>query len=123
MRKRGGLDPKVQCLEARDHMRRSSLGSGRGSPGFSGPAALVCFLSSALGLYVPSILRFFLMRHRSSSRTKVSRDSTADANAGNVGEVHACVAMATGRGLAHGSGADVTENRLFVIEIALFLKK
>lgn len=76
-------------------MRRSSLGSGSGSPGLSGPAALVCFLSSALGLYVPSILRFFLMRHRSSSRTKVSRESTADAKAGNVGEVNASVAMVT----------------------------
>lgn len=71
------------------------MGSGRGRRGFSGPAAPVCFLSSALGLYVPSILRFFLMRHRSSSRAKLSSDSNADANAGNEGEVHACIATVT----------------------------
>lgn len=79
--------------DSRSHMRRSSLGSGRGRRGFSDPAAPVCFLSSALGLYVPSILRFFLMRHRISSRVKLSSDSTADANAGNVGEVHTSIAM------------------------------
>lgn len=86
--------------DSRNHMRRSSLGSGRGRRGFSGPAAPVCFLSSALGLYVPSIRRFFLMRHRSSSRAKLSSDSKA-------GELHACIAMVTRnwRGkTAHESG-------------------
>lgn len=72
------------------HIRRSSLGNGRGRLDFSDPAAPVCFLSSALGLYVPSILRFFLMRHISSSRVRLSSDSTVDANTDT-----ACNAMVT----------------------------
>lgn len=56
-------------------MRRSSLGSGSGRLVFSEPAALVCFLSSELGRYVPSSRRFFLMTHSSSSRERLSSDS------------------------------------------------
>lgn len=81
--------------DSKSHIRRSSLGSGSGRRGFSGPAAPVCFLSSVLGLYVPSIRRFFLMRHKSSSTAKLSSDSTADTNAGNAGELHACIAIVT----------------------------
>lgn len=93
LKKQDGTGPTGQFPSdgnSRNHIRRSSLGSGSGRRGFSGPSAPVCFLSSALGLYVPSILRFFLIRHRSSSRAKLSSDSTA-----NAGEVHACVAMVT----------------------------
>ncbi|KAM7393942.1 hypothetical protein PAMP_020775 [Pampus punctatissimus] len=61
-------------------MRRSSLGSGRGRPGFSDPADPTCFRSSALGWYVPSILLFFLMTHSSSSKIKLSRDSPVQPN-------------------------------------------
>lgn len=78
------------------HMRRSSLGKGRVRPGFSDPAAPVCFLSSALGLYVPSILRFFLMTHSSSSSVKLSRDSAVETNADTTGAVNTCIAMVTG---------------------------
>lgn len=77
------------------HIRRSSLGSGRGRPGFSDPAVLVCFLSSALGLYVPSSLRFFLMTHSSSSRAKLSSDSTVLTNADSAGGINTCIAMVT----------------------------
>lgn len=73
------------------HMRRSSLGNGSGRPGFSVPPEPVCFLSSALGLYVPSILLFFLMTHSSSSSTKLSRDTNAD----TVGGINTCIAMLT----------------------------
>ena len=76
-------------------MSRSSLGNGRGRPGFSDPAVPVCFLSSALGLYVPSSLLFFLMTHSSSSRAKLSRDSTVDTNTDTVGGINACIAMVT----------------------------
>lgn len=77
------------------HMRRSSLGNGRGRPGFSDPAAPVCFLSSALGLYVPSILLFFLMTHSSSSRAKLSRDSTVHTNTDTAGGINTWIAMVT----------------------------
>lgn len=76
-------------------MRRSSLGNGRGRPGLSDPAAPVCFFSSALGLYVPSILLFFLMTHSSSSKVRLSRDSTVETNADAVGGINVCVAMVT----------------------------
>lgn len=89
-------DIEVKVCEAIcNHMRRSSLGSGRGRPGFSHPAAPVCFLSSALGLYVPSILLFFLMTHSSSSRVKLSRDNTVETNAGTVHCVNSCITIMT----------------------------
>lgn len=69
----------------RGQMRRSSLGSGSGRPGFSEPAALVCFLSSELGRYVPSIRRFFLMTHSSSSRDRLSSDSRHASAGSGVG--------------------------------------
>lgn len=86
-----GVSPLL-CVH---HMRRSSLGSGRGRPGFSDPADPVCFFSSALGLYVPSILLFFLMRHSSSSTTRLSTDSTVNTNTDTVGEINTCIAMVT----------------------------
>lgn len=75
------------------HIRRSSLGSGKGRPGFSGPADAVCFFSSALGLYVPSILLFFLMTQSNSSRAKLSMDSTVDTNTDTIGRI--TIAMVT----------------------------
>lgn len=100
--KTGGIHPQVNPSDGRvspflyvHHMRRSSLGNGRGRPGFSDPADAVCFLSSALGLYVPSVLLFFLMTHISSSRAKLRRDSTVDTNTDSVGGINTCVAMVT----------------------------
>lgn len=93
------------CFNTFSHIRRSSLGNGRGRLGFSVPAAPVCFLSSALGLYVPSILRFFLMRHISSSRVRLSSDSTADANTDTDG---ACNAMVTARRWGSQGGGSPT---------------
>lgn len=75
------------------YMRRSSLGSGKGRLGLSGPAPAVCFFSSALGLYVPSICLFFLITHSSSSRARLSKDSTLDTNTGAVCEISPCNIM------------------------------
>ena len=75
-------------------MSRSSLGSGRGRAGFSDPADPVCFLSSALGWYVPAMLLFFLITH-SSSRSRLSRDSTVQTKAETVGVISVCIAVVT----------------------------
>lgn len=77
------------------HMRRSSLGNGRGRLGFSPPPDPVCFLSSALGLYVPSILLFFLMTHSSSSRARLSSDSTVETRMDTAGAINSCITMVT----------------------------
>lgn len=100
--KPGGIDFQAdmvteECWYARPlfHMRRSSFGNGKVRPGFSDPAAPVCFFSSALGLYVPSMLLFFLMTHSSSSRVKLSTDSTVEMNAVTVGGDNICSAIVT----------------------------
>lgn len=89
------------CATLLGQMRRSSLGSGSGRPGFSEPPAPVCFLSSALGWYVPSIRRFFLMTHSSSSRDRPSSDSR-HASAGSEVGVNISTAMATREGGTDG---------------------
>lgn len=76
-------------------MSRSSLGSGKGRADFSDPADPVCFLSSALGWYVPARLLFFLITHSSSSRAKLSRDSTVQTKAETVGVISVCIAVVT----------------------------
>lgn len=98
-------------LRLKNHMRRSSLGSGRGRPGFSDPDAPVCFVSSALGLYVPSILLFFLITHSSSSRVKLSRDSTVDTNTDTEGGTNACIATVTDSCGGNRTQKAVTVNR------------
>lgn len=89
------------CATQWGQMRRSSLGSGSGRPGFSEPAALVCFLSSELGLYVPSIRRFFLMTHSSSSRHRLSSDSK-HGSAGSGFGANSGPAMVTSDGRTDG---------------------
>lgn len=91
------------------HMRRSSLGSGRGKPGLSDPAEPTCLLSSALGLYVPSIRRFFRMTQKKSSKARLSRESAAENNADVASGTEACAAMVTAflRSKKYGSGAAV----------------
>lgn len=69
-------------------MRRSDLGKGRGRSGLSGPAALVCFFSSALGRYVPSFPRFFRKTHSRTSRSKVSREERLRMNDDITGGIH-----------------------------------
>ena len=73
--------PRVGPKES--HIRRSSLGIGRGRPGRSDPGAPTCFLSSALGLYVPSSLRFFLSTHMTITSARLSSDATVAVAVGN----------------------------------------
>ncbi|KAF3844091.1 hypothetical protein F7725_016139 [Dissostichus mawsoni] len=62
---------------------------------FFAPPDPVCFLSSALGLYVPSILLFFLMTHSSSSRARLSSDSTVETRTDTAGAINTCITMVT----------------------------
>lgn len=54
----------------------SSLGSGRARPGFSTPWFLVCFRSSALGWYDPSICLLLRSTHENRTTARASRKNT-----------------------------------------------
>lgn len=54
----------------------SSLGSGRVRPGFSAPWFLVCFRSSALGWYDPSICLLLRSTHENRTTARASRNNT-----------------------------------------------